>query len=57
VSRLEKRTVIGVPLRKETSFPDAIMIFRQEVRPFTDNEIEVFQNFARQAVIAMENGC
>src|SRR5262249_279806 len=49
------RTLVTVPMLKDDNLVGVISIYRQEVRPFTEKQIELVTNFAAQAVISIEN--
>ena len=49
------RSLVAMPMRRENELVGVFVIYRQEVRPFTDKQIDLVKNFAAQAIIAVEN--
>jgi GAF domain-containing protein len=55
VDLAKARTIVIVPMLKDRTLVGSLAVFNQEVRPFTPKQVELLENFARQAVIAVEN--
>src|SRR5262249_32301505 len=55
VELLGARTLLTVPMLRDDELIGAIVLYRKQVRPFTDKQVDLVKNFARQAVIAIEN--
>ena len=55
VELLGARTLLTVPMLKDDELIGAIVLYRKQVRPFTDKQVDLVKNFARQAVIVIQN--